>query len=119
MLVRLEMDGTRLMPRFDTLPPALAGLSLILHLALGFGLGLAYFRDLRRGVDRLLAPGSDSRSPAGAGVAALLSTLVRFGLLAGVLTLTSLEGALPLLVTALGLVAARAVATRRMRATAP
>ncbi|WP_044562181.1 ATP synthase subunit I [Azospirillum sp. B4] len=99
------------MPTFDTLPPTLAGLGLALHLALGLGLGLAYFRSLRWSLERLL--------PQGRAAAALLAGVLRFALLGAALTVISQEGALPLLSTALGLMAARSLATRRMRRAAP
>ena len=45
----------------------------------------------------------------------LASMAARFALLAGVLTAVSLEGAMPLLATALGVLLARAVVLRRVR----
>ena len=43
----------------------------------------------------------------------------RFALLAGLLTLASLEGALPLLVMTLGVLVARSAVMRRVREVAP
>ncbi len=80
-------------------------LSFLAHLAAGLALGTAYFLSVRWTSDRLAA---------GRGIAGTVAAIVgRFVLLGGVLTLISLEGALPLLVTALGVLVARAVVLRR------
>ncbi len=49
----------------------------------------------------------------------LASMAARFVLLGGVLTAASLEGAMPLLVTALGVLVARVVVLRQLRVSAP
>ncbi len=78
-----------------------------LHLVLGFALGLVYF---------ILVWGSARRFAAGgrAGVSILL-VFGRLAVLASVLIVTSLEGAGPLLATALGLLVARPMVMRRHR----
>ncbi len=92
---------------FSALPPWAAALSLVVHLGAGVLLGVLYFRGLRWNV-RLFA--------AGGHVAASIAVLVgRFVLLGGMLTLASLEGALPLLVMAAGLLLARYAVMRRVR----
>ena len=63
-------------------------------------------------------------TPAGSPAAVALTTTValmigRFALLGGLLTLASLEGALPLLVMALGVLIARSAVMRRVREAAP
>lgn len=87
---------------------ALPAWTLLLHLAAGLALGAAYFGTLRWTSDRLAS---------GQGLAlTLLVTLGRFLVLAVALALTSRLGALPLLVTTLGVFIARAVILRRARA---
>ncbi|HEY0265981.1 MAG TPA: ATP synthase subunit I [Rhizomicrobium sp.] len=88
---------------FDHLPVWAKVPALLLHLATGFGIGRLYFHGVWRTAQ------SFTNRPA----AAIGWTLLRFALLAGVLTVTALEGALPLLSTALGLVLARPGAMRR------
>ena len=94
-------------PSFDTLPPWAMVLGLAAHLGAGFGLGILYFRSLWWSACRL----ADRRSL----VATIASMIGRFALIGGVLTLTSLEGALPLLTTALGVLTARFAAMNRVR----
>lgn len=86
-------------------------LSLVLHLAAGFGLGLLYFRGVWWNV-RLFASG-------GRVVTAIALGLGRFILLGGLLALAALEGALPLLAMALGVLVARPLVMRRVREAAP
>lgn len=81
------------------------------HLALGAGLGVLYFRGLWWNV-RLFAGG-------GHAAWAIAAMAGRFALLGGALMAASLEGAMPLLTTAIGLFAARAVVVRRIRREAP
>jgi F1F0 ATPase subunit 2 len=112
MLVRLEMDGERVnSPLFNT-PPGLADLlGLATRLAAGIVLGMLYFRWLWWSVCRLAAGGRV--------VTTILLTAGRFILLGGLLTLASLEGALPLLAMLLGLLVARSAVTRGIRGAAP
>jgi F1F0 ATPase subunit 2 len=92
------MDAER-MTRID---PALAG-----YLAAGLLLGAAYFRTLRWTSDRLAA---------GSGVRGAIAAIVgRFALLGGALAWISMQGALPLLLTALGVFVGRAVVLRQAR----
>lgn len=81
--------------------------TLALNLAAGFGLGTAYFNNLRWTSDRLAT---------GRGAAVTVAVILgRFVLLGGALMLASWQGALPLLLTALGVFIARAVVMRRNR----
>ena len=96
---------------FHALPAWAMALSLGAHLALGLGLGLFHFRTLLWGTSRFAAGGST--------LATVALIIGRFVLLSGVLTLASLEGAAPLLVTALGVLAARRAVMRRVRMAVP
>ncbi|MBS0234216.1 MAG: hypothetical protein JSR99_12120 [Proteobacteria bacterium] len=87
---------------FASLPDVLKGPDLLLHLIVGIGIGRFYFYGVWRTANLI------QKRPS----AALMSTALRFGLLALALTCTALEGALPLLLTALGLLAARHMALR-------
>jgi F1F0 ATPase subunit 2 len=84
--------------------------SVVLHGAIGVGLGLFYFGRVWR----------DSRRIAGAERLSriLASMAVRFVVLGGLLTLASLEGAAPLLAAALGVLVGRTVVLRQIRAAA-
>ncbi len=86
-------------------------LNLVLHLAAGFGLGLLYFRSVWWNA-RLFASG-------GRVTTAIAFGLGRFILLGGLLALAALEGALPLLAMALGVLVARPLVMRRVREAAP
>ncbi len=86
-------------------------LSLVLHLAAGLGLGLLYFRGVWWNA-RLFASG-------GRVTTAIALGLGRFILLGGLLALAALEGALPLLAMALGVLIARPMVMRRVREAAP
>lgn len=86
-------------------------LSLVLHLAAGFALGLLYFRGLWWNA-RLFASG-------GHVTMAIALGLGRFTLLGGLLALAALEGAFPLLAMALGVLIARPLVMRRVRVAAP
>lgn len=96
------------MTHFAHIPPfGPAPLVLAVHLALGFGLGWVYFN---------LVWGSARQFAAGGRTAlSILLILARIGALAAVLVIASLEGAGPLLATALGLVTARPIVMRRHR----
>lgn len=92
-------------------PTALPGwalpISLAAHLLAGTGLGLLYFGSLWWNAQLF------ERSGRLGTVLALVAA--RFALLAGALILVSLEGAMPLLVTALGVFIARIAVLRRTR----
>lgn len=81
---------------------------LAAHFAFGVGLGAFYFAGVWWNA-RLFADGA----PLAAAIGLVIG---RFALLAGFLTLASLEGALPLLLTALGVLAARPLVMRRVKA---
>jgi F1F0 ATPase subunit 2 len=85
-------------------------LSLAGYFAAGFLLGLVYFRGLWWNA-RLFASG-------GRVITTIGLMLGRFILLGGVLTIVSLEGAMPLLMTALGVLIARSVFMRQLPAVA-
>ena len=84
---------------------------LAVHFAVGIVLGAVYFRGLLWNA-RLFAEGASLRVTVGL----LLGRLV---LLAGLLTLASMEGAMQLLVTALGVFAGRYVVMHAVRRLAP
>jgi F1F0 ATPase subunit 2 len=99
------MDQARMnLLSYNTLPGWAALLDLAIHLGAGTGLGLLYFRGLWWSVRQLTGDGR------------LVTTLAlmtgRFAVLGGLVTLTSLEGALPLLATALGILFGRAIVMR-------
>ena len=96
---------------FAHLSAGAMALSLVLHLATGFGLGLLYFRGVWWNA-RLFASGSPVTT-------AIALGLGRFIILGGLLALAALEGALPLLATSLGVVIARPLVMRRVRGAAP
>ena len=96
---------------FDGLPVWTILLSLGAHLAAGVMLGVLYFRALWWNTRRFALGGRVTTT-----VALMIG---RLGLLGGVLTLASLEGALPLLVMALGILIARSAVMRRVREAAP
>jgi F1F0 ATPase subunit 2 len=112
MLVGMEMDGERMTSLyFNALPTWAIMLSLAAHLAAGIMLGLVYFRSLWWNARRIAAGGR---------VATTIAVMIgRFVLLGFLLTLASLEGALPLLVMALGILIARSVVMRSIREIAP
>ena len=95
------------LPSFAPLSAWVEIIDLTTHLAAGIVLGVVYFRGLWWNVRRLTHGSS------------LLTTIAlmmgRFVLLGGLMTLASLEGALPLLMLALGVLVARSVVTRRLR----
>jgi F1F0 ATPase subunit 2 len=104
-LVSLEVDAAR-MSNLSLWTLFLAAV----HLAAGLVLGTGYFQTVRWTSNRL----ADGRGTA----AAIASIIGRFVLLGGALTLISLEGAMPLLLTTLGILAARAAVLRRARVAA-
>ncbi len=85
--------------------------TLPLYFATGIACGIAYFRLLWWDVRRLANAGSPAIT--------ILSVLGRVALLGGALTLASWQGALPLLLMALGVFIARFVVTLGVRAAAP
>ena len=89
-----------------SLPP-LGSAILAMYLAVGFSLGLLYFGSLWWNA-RLFSGSGRLRT-------VLAMAAARFALLGGALALASLEGAGPLLATALGVLGARAVVLRRVR----
>ncbi len=95
----------------DHLPPWAALISLCAHLAAGSLLGLLYFRAVWWQTQRFASGGRLSTT--------IAMMIGRFLLLGGVLTLASLEGALHLLVTALGVLVARFAVMRQLREAAP
>ncbi len=112
MLVRLEMGEERMSSLLSNTAPDFADLlSLATHLAAGIVLGMLYFRCLWWNVCRLAAGGRPAM--------VIPLTLGRFVLLGGLLTLASLEGALPLLAMLLGLLVARSAVMRGIREAAP
>jgi F1-F0 ATPase (N-ATPase) AtpR subunit len=81
------------------------------HLIGGGVVGMLYFRGLWWNANLL--------SQGGRTTAAIMLLAWRFAFLGGVLTLASLEGALPLLVTALGVLVGRSAVMRSVRKVAP
>ncbi len=92
------------LPSFHTLPTWAMALSLAANLLAGIGIGIVYFGFVWRHA-RLLASGG----PAGAAIALIASRLV---LLGGFLALATIEGALPLLAMALGILIGRPIFMR-------
>ena len=81
-------------------------LSLAAYLAAGIAVGVIYFRSLWWNARRFTS---------GSHVATTIAVMIgRFVILGVVLTLASLEGALPLLLMALGVVVARSLVMRRI-----
>lgn len=98
MLVGVEMDEVHMTD----------ALLLAAHLVVGFGLGWLYFYGLWRNA-RMFA--------SGAAIGKVIALSVgRFLLLGAVLVPVALDGALPLLVTALGIFIARFVSVREVKA---
>jgi F1F0 ATPase subunit 2 len=112
MLVRLEMDEGRMsFISFNTLPGWAALLALAIHLAAGIALGVLYFRGLWWDVRRLTGDGRV--------ITTIALMIGRYVLLGGLLALASLEGALPLLMMALGVLIGRSVVMRNTREATP
>jgi hypothetical protein len=84
---------------------------LVGYLAIGLGLGLAYFSLMWRSVRAFTGGASGGFS--------VVAMIMRFALLAGVLFLTSRAGAWPLLATAVGVVAGRQLVLRRVGRATP
>ena len=98
-------------PPFDILLAWAVLLGLAAHLGVGFALGILYFRSLWWSARRFTGPGSL--------VPNIALMIGRFVLIGSLLTLASLEGALPLLTMALGVVIARFAVMNRVREAAP
>jgi hypothetical protein len=110
VLVGLEMDAKLMtLLLFKDLPAG--AMALVAHFATGIGLGILYFRILWWNA-RLLASGGHLAT-------SLALLLGRFALVGSFLTLASLEGALPLLALALGILGARFGVMHRMPRTTP
>jgi F1F0 ATPase subunit 2 len=92
---------------FDSLPAWAFFLGLAAHLGAGIVLGVLYFRSLWWNVCRFT--GGDRATTT------IVLMIARFGLLGGLFMLASLEGALPLLILALGVLIARSAIMRRVR----
>jgi F1F0 ATPase subunit 2 len=112
MLVRLEMDEERMrFLSFDSLPLWPTLFSVVVDIIGGIVLGILYFRSLWW-ITRRFTEG-------GRATTTIALMIARFALLVGLLTLASLEGALPLLMMALGVLIARTVVMREVRETEP
>jgi F1F0 ATPase subunit 2 len=96
---------------FDSLPVGAMPISIAAHLIAGGAGGVLYFRGLWWNASLL--------SQGGRTAAAIILLVGRFALLGGMLTLASLEGALPLLVTALGVLIGRSAVMRSIGKVAP
>ena len=99
------------LPWFAALPAWAVLPDLLAHLAAGILLGAVYFLGVWHSARRL-ADGAPA-------MPTILLIAGRFVLLGGLLTLASLEGALPLLAAALGVLVARPLVMRRVREAAP
>ena len=89
----------------------ISAIALVAYLAIGISLGALYFGGVWWSAYLFVRSGRISTT------IALLAG--RFALLGGALTLVSLEGALPLLMTALGVLIGRFVVVRRLGDAAP
>jgi F1F0 ATPase subunit 2 len=106
------MDEERMsLPSFDSLPAWAMPLCLAAHLAVGIVLGVLYFRGLWWNVCHLTRGGRATTT--------LALMVGRFVLMGALALFASLEGALPLLALALGVLIARSAVMRRIRETAP
>jgi F1F0 ATPase subunit 2 len=103
----MEMDGERMISlSLNNLPSWTTFLSLAAHLAAGVIVGVLYFRSLWWNARRFTA---------GDRTATTIAVMIgRFVVLGIVLTLASLEGALPLLLMALGVFIARSIVMRQI-----
>jgi len=91
---------------FDGLPAMLLGLGI--DLAAGIILGVLYFHTLWWNIRRFALGGR--------AITAIAAMIGRFMVLGGLLILASLQGALPLLVTAVGILIGRAALMRQVGA---
>jgi F1F0 ATPase subunit 2 len=105
------MDEERMsLPSFDSLPAWAMPLCLAAHLAVGIVLGVPYFRGLWWNVCHF--------TRGGRATTALALMVGRFVLMGALALFASLEGALPMLALALGVLIARSAVMRRIRETA-
>jgi F1F0 ATPase subunit 2 len=112
MLVRLEMDEECMtFLSFGALSAWIMLISLPAHLAAGVVLGVLYFRSLWWNACRFTGGGR--------AMATIALMIGRFALLVSLLMLASLEGALPVLMIALGVLIARSAVMRRVWEAAP
>jgi F1F0 ATPase subunit 2 len=95
----------------NDLPSLDGALVLATYLASGLAAGIVYFRGLWWSARRFAGDGK-VRTMVGL-------TIGRITLLCGALTLASLQGAMPLLTMALGVLIARWVVTRQVRTSPP
>jgi F1F0 ATPase subunit 2 len=108
----MEMDEERMsFLSLDSLPAWAIFLSLPVHLGAGIVLGAFYFRSLWWNACRFTGGGRTATT-----IALMIG---RFVLLGCLLTLVSMEGALPLLMMMLGVLIARSVVIRRVREAVP
>jgi F1F0 ATPase subunit 2 len=106
------MDEERMsLPSFDSLPAWAMPLCLAAHLAAGIVLGVFYFRGLWWNVCHFVRGGRATT--------ALALMVGRFVLMGALALSASLEGALPLLALALGILIARSAVMRSIQETAP
>ena len=96
---------------FESLPPWVMLLSIGAHLGAGIVLGILYFRAVWWNA-RLFAMGGHATT-------AVAVVIGRFVLLGGLLTLASMEGALPLMAMAFGMLVVRFAVMRRVREAIP
>jgi hypothetical protein len=96
---------------FASLPVGAIPISIAAHLIAGGGVGVLYFRGLLWNANLL--------SQGGRTATAIILLVGRFAVLGSMLTLASLEGALPLLVTTLGVLIGRFAVMRSVGTVAP
>jgi F1F0 ATPase subunit 2 len=112
LLVGLEMDEQHMSPPpFSDLRDCTALIGFGAYLGGGMLLGLLYFYALWWNVRQIARRSSATL--------AISLAIGRFLLLGGLLFLASLEGAMPLLLVALGILAARAMVMRQFLRVAP
>jgi F1F0 ATPase subunit 2 len=106
------MDAERMISlSFNGMPTWAMVLSLVAHLVAGIMLGIFYFRSLWWNAQQFSSSGR---------VATTITVMIgRFVLLGVLLASASLEGALPLLVMASGVLIARSFVMRKVREIAP
>jgi hypothetical protein len=106
------MDAKRMtMLLFDGMPIVSLPILLAAHVAAGAGVGVLFFRALSWNARLIVGGGRVST--------AVALTLGRFLLMGGLLTLSALEGAAPLLAAALGVFVGRVFVLRSIGAGEP
>ena len=99
------------LPPLDTLPAWAMLLGLVAHFGAGFALGILFYRSLWWSARRFAARES---------LATIIALMIgRFALMGAILALASFEGALPLLIMALGMFLARFAVMNAVREAAP